>query len=136
MIHAPTPEQCAQIAMLNDQARRAIGILCSVCERVGVRRTSLHERQVIRALVETYDGWKHSDDPYDEHDFGVVYQLASGAWTNIVPSDPSWVRAIFWKFDYRDKNTLAPSPAPWDAERTLRVLNFMLPGEYGGLDQS
>lgn len=136
MIHAPTPEQCAQIAALNDEARRAMGILCNVCESIGVRRTSLHERQVIRALVETYNGWKHSDNPYDEHDFGVVYQLNSGAWTNIAPRGTSWVRAIFWKFDYHDKTSFAPSHTSWDAKQTLRVLNLMLPSEYGVLDQS
>jgi hypothetical protein len=112
-----------------------MGFLCSVCESHGVRKTSIHERQVIRALVEQYNGWKRSDNPYDEHDFGVVYQLDSGAWTNAHPGDTSWLRAIFWKFEYRDRSTLGPSHAPWDGEQTLRVLNFMLPSEYGIYDQ-
>lgn len=136
MIHAPTPQQSVQIAMLNDQARRAMGVLCSVCESVGVRKTPRHERQVIRALVAQYNGWKRSDNPYDEHDFGVVYQLNSGAWSNKHPGDTSWLRAIFWKFEYRSKANLGePSPAPWDGEQTMRLLHFMLPGEYGAQDR-
>ena len=134
MIQAPTRQQCVQIAMLNDQARRAMGILCSVCESLGVRKTPLHERQVIRALVAQYNDWKRSDNPYDEHDFGVVYQLSHGGWTNRHPGDTSWLRAIFWKFEYRDKRTLGPALAPWDTAQTLRLLNFMLPSEYGAPD--
>jgi hypothetical protein len=131
MIHAPTPQQCRQIAMLNDQARRAMGVLCSVFESRGVRNIARHERQVIRALAETFTYPKHRDNPQDEHDFGVVYQLHTGAWANAVPSDTPWLRAVFWKFEYRDMTFFGPSPAPWDATQTRRLLNFMLPGEYG-----
>jgi Protein of unknown function (DUF3768) len=131
MIHVPTPEQCAQIAMLNDQARRAMGILCRIAESIGVRKIPLYERHVIRALTQTFDFPKHSDNPYDEHDFGVVYQLASGRWTAVAPGDTSWLRAVFWSFEYSDKSHFAPSPAPWDGTQTERILNFMLPNEYG-----
>lgn len=136
MIHVPTRQQCTQIAMLNDEARRAMGVLCSVHESLGVRKISVHERQVIRALVAQYDGWRRSDNPYDEHDFGLVYQLAHGGWSNKHPGDTSWLRALFWKFEYRDKRLRGPSPAPWDAAQTIRLLNFMLPSEYGVHDRT
>lgn len=134
MIHVPTPEQCARIAMLNDQARRAMGILCRIAESIGVRKIPLYERHVIRALTQTFDGWKQNDNPHDEHDFGVVYQLSGGRWTAIRPDDTTWLRAVFWKFEYRDKSHFAPSLAPWDETRTERILNFILPDEYGALE--
>lgn len=119
--------------MLNDQARRAMGILCRVAESIGVRKIPLYERHVICALTQTFDGWTKGDTAYDEHDLGVIYQLSNGRWTAIPPGDAKWLRAVYWKFEYRDKTHFAPSPAPWDEARTGRILNFILPDEYGAL---
>ncbi len=55
------------------------------------------------------------NDPYEEHDFGVV-----------IHDD----QKLFWKIDYYDKSMMHGSPDPADPAVTTRVLTVMLACEY------
>lgn len=37
---------------------------------------------------------------------------------------------VFWKIDYYEPNLAFGSDAPWDEQRTKRVLTIMLSNEY------
>ena len=126
----PTPEQSLEIARLNDSARRGID-RCHVVDSAGFAMLPLVDRREIAALVARYDDWDAASNPYDEHDFGVVYLRKRGGWTTIKPEPGTWDYAIFWKFDYRDARGRDPAPTPWDKASTIRVLTFLLPEEYG-----
>ena len=130
MGYSRTPEQMLLIAALNDQARRAMLLLCQVHESVGFRRLPLVERQKVRALTECYDTWDVANNPYDERDFGAVYKMAGGDWTTAPRPDHSWVKVVYWKFAYTDLKLRHESKAPWDIRTTRRILTFMLPSEH------
>lgn len=75
-----------------------------------------------------FDG---DNDPYGEHDFGAVYRLSSGEWSQERPTDDAAIaETVFWKVDYYDNTLTYGSEAPWDAQQTTRVLTIMLASEY------
>ncbi len=55
------------------------------------------------------------NDPYEEHDFGVI--IHDG-------------QKLFWKIDYYDETMTYGSPDPADPTVTTRVLTVMLACEY------
>lgn len=55
------------------------------------------------------------NDPYEEHDFGVI--MHDG-------------QKLFWKIDYYDETMTYGSPDPADPTVTTRVLTVMLACEY------
>ena len=56
-----------------------------------------------------------SNDPYSEHDFGVVHVQG---------------RRVFFKIDYYDMDLCFASPDPADPKVTRRVMTIMLAEEY------
>ncbi|MEQ1515693.1 MAG: DUF3768 domain-containing protein, partial [Usitatibacteraceae bacterium] len=68
-------EQAARIARLNDLARRAMGIACTVVATVGFRSLSEADQSCVRELIETFDAFTDDNDPHGERDFGSIYQL-------------------------------------------------------------
>ena len=69
---------------------------------------------VLRAVRE-FDGFNRDNDPYDEHDMGIV--SVSG-------------EIVLWKIDYYDLDRRGGSPDPTDPDVTTRVLTIMLASEY------
>jgi hypothetical protein len=74
--------------------------------------------EVIHALTEvlqSYDNFNADNDPYGEHDFGVI----------IID-----VNDLVFKIDYYNLDLSAHSPDAADPEVTIRVLTIMLAEEY------
>lgn len=67
------------------------------------------------AAVATFDAFDADNDPYGEHDFGV---LTVG------------LQRVMFKLDYYDRSLTAGSPNPADPTVTVRVLTVMLASEY------
>jgi hypothetical protein len=66
-------------------------------------------------LVRHYDTFNSSNDPYGEHDFGVIDHRGE---------------KYFWKLDYFDRDLRFHSPDKADPDLTRRVLTVMKAEEY------
>lgn len=107
-------ERSALIRHHNDQARQ-FARASTVYFTRGV--VALGKQGVIAALraVRQFDAFNADNDPYHEHDMGV---LTLGD------------ERLFWKIDYYDLDHRYASPDPTDPEVTSRVLTIMLASEY------
>ena len=124
-------EQAARIARLNDLARQAMGVACTVVATVGFRSLSDADQSRVRELIETFDAFTEDNDPHGERDFGCVYQLGDGRWTTERPRVREDERArVFWKLDYYDRELQFASEDAANAAVTRRVLIIMLADEY------
>ena len=65
--------------------------------------------------VRNYNDFTPINDPYFEHDFGLIQFGES---------------TIFWKIDYYDIDLQMHSPDPSDPAVTARILTIMLAEEY------
>jgi uncharacterized protein DUF3768 len=65
--------------------------------------------------VKTFDKFTQDNDPYGEHDFGVIHHDG---------------QTINWKIDYYDLKLEYHSPDKSDPTVTARVLTIMLAEEY------
>jgi Protein of unknown function (DUF3768) len=94
-------ERTARIARLNDLARRAMDVACTVVATVGFRSLPEADQSCVRELIETFDAFNEDNDPHGERDFGSIYQLGCGRWTTERPRlrDDEHER-VFWKLDY------------------------------------
>ena len=111
----------ARIAQLNDQFRKGIGLLNNevpgqVFVTAGVNALPPEKVQEIIGLVRAYDDFSEDNDPYGEHDFGVL-------------SLPD-LEKIYWKFDYYDQALQYGSEDPSDPNVTQRVLTILFASEY------
>lgn len=124
-------EQAARIARMNDLARRAMGIACTVVATVGFRSLPDTDQSCVRELIETFDAFTEDNDPHGERDFGCIYQLGDGRWTTERPRVRENERErVFWKLDYYDRELQFASEDAADPTITRRVLTIMLSDEY------
>ena len=124
-------EQAARIARMNDLARRAMGIACTVVATVGFRSLPDTDQSCVRELIETFDAFTDDNDPHGERDFGCVYQLRDGRWTTERPRVREDERErVFWKLDYYDRDLQFASDDAANPAITGRVLTIMLADEY------
>ena len=124
-------EQAARIARLNDLARRAMGVACTVVATAGFRSLSEADQSCVRELIETFDAFTEDNDPHGERDFGCVYQLGDGRWTTERPRVREDERErVFWKLDYYDRELRFASEDAANSAMTRRVLTIMLADEY------
>jgi Protein of unknown function (DUF3768) len=124
-------EQAARIARLNDLARRAIGIACTVVATAGFRSLSDADQSCVRELIETFNAFTEDNDPHGERDFGCIYQLGDGRWTTERPRIRENERErVFWKLDYYDCELRFASEDATNPAITRRVLTIMLADEY------
>lgn len=102
------------ICRLNDHFRRSLAggrvMLTS-----GVLSLSGEAVEAIVFKVRTYADFNADNDPYGEHDFGIVEHGG---------------HRVFFKIDYYARGLEHGSPDPADAEITARVLTIMLASEY------
>ena len=103
-----------KIRELNDQFRKTFSG-GKVLRTVGVASLSTQEQATILAMVQGFDDFNKSNDPYGEHDFGAF--------------DFDGI-TYFWKIDYYDVDYQYLSLDPSDETITNRVLTVMLAGEY------
>lgn len=119
----------ARIARLNDLARQAMGVACTVFATPGFRGLSPSDQSCVRELIETFDAFTCGNDPYGERDFGAIYQHGDGRWTTTKPNGE--VReTIFWKIDAYYRDLQFGSEDPVNPAVTQRVLTIMLAQEY------
>lgn len=126
-----TPEQLDTIRRLNDAARSSPSVASIANVTMGFHALPDADRFAALAAIAGFSRFDGDNDPYGEHDFGAVYRLASGVWTQDRPSDDKAIaETVFWKVDYYDTSLTYGSEAPWDEQQTKRVLTIMLASEY------
>ncbi|MET0372805.1 MAG: DUF3768 domain-containing protein [Rhizorhabdus sp.] len=126
-----TPEQIDTIRRLNDAARQNPGTASLANVTIGFQSLTELDRLAALVAITRYSRFDGDNDPYGEHDFGAVYKLASGAWSEDRPDDVGAIaQTVFWKVDYYDPSLTYGSEAPWDERLTKRVLTIMLASEY------
>jgi len=119
------------IRTLNDAARFRPGATCHCAITEGIEGLPMAQRVAILRQIIAYDAFTADNDPHNEHDFGTLYRLASGDWTQHRPEDAEQIaQTVFWKFDYYDNALEFGSAEPWNADVTTRVLTVMLASEY------
>ncbi len=127
----PTTEQLNTIRHLNDAARSNPGRTAIANVTMGFHALADVDRFAALRAITRFSRFDEDNDPYGEHDFGAVYRLASGAWTQDRPEDELTItQTVFWKVDCYDNDLMFGSEAPWDESRTRRVLTIMLASEY------
>ena len=104
----------AKIAALNDRARQRLDH-CRWILTQGVLSCDPLTVAELLIAVEDFDAFTAHNDPYAEHDFGVI--TIEGT-------------TFFGKFDYYDLDLQMHSPDPTDTNVTTRVLTIMLAEEY------
>jgi hypothetical protein len=114
MPDATTNPGAAKIRALNDRARQRLDH-CRWILTQGVLSCDPITVAELLIAVEGFDAFTPDNDPYAEHDFGVIKL-----------SDDTF----FWKFDYYDLDLQMHSPDPTDTNVTTRVLTIMLADEY------
>lgn len=125
------PEHLDTIRRLNDAARSNPGVASLANVTTGFQSLPDADRFAALAAIVRFSTFDGNNDPYGEHDFGAIYRLATGAWTEERPSDEQTIATtVFWKVDYYDNSLEFGSEAPWDQQRTKRVLTIMLASEY------
>lgn len=103
-----------RIRRLND-ALRCQGRGGIMLMTYGVAAHSTEEVEDLFRAIAAYDAFDEANDPYGEHDLGIV-QFGSE-------------RAL-WKIDYFDRSRRLHSPDPSDPKVTVRVMTVMLLSEY------
>lgn len=103
-----------KIARLNDHVRSTFqgG---TICMTAGINALAQMTRLRVFEAVRTFDCFTPDNDPYGEHDCGVV--------------EVEGLKVI-WKFDYYDPTFSVHSTDPADSSVTGRVLTIMLADEY------
>ena len=102
------------IAALNDYSRQTF-YRCLPVLSEAVMNLPEADRIAIMNKVITFRDFTPDNDPYGEHDFGMVEHEGE---------------KYFWKFDYYDKDMEFGSPDPSDPSVTTRVLTIFLSSEY------
>jgi Protein of unknown function (DUF3768) len=110
------PDTSARIRELNDRLRKdpysghgRVMVTASVNARGPLFAVKM------LAAVAAFDAFAHGNDPYREHDFGVV--------------DVDGTR-VYFKIDYYDLELHFGSEDPSDPAKTTRVMTLMLPDDY------
>lgn len=126
-----SPEQLDTIRSLNDAARQNPGVASRANVTQGFLALPDVDRFKAVSAIAGFTKFDGDNDPYGEHDFGAVYRLTTGTWTQERPSDDRAIaETVFWKVDYYDNTLTYGSEAPWDERQTKRVLTIMLASEY------
>lgn len=103
-----------RIRSLNDDLRR-FGRGGVMCITIGIRSLGHPAVDAVIAAVRDFDDFTADNDPYEEHDLGVL----------------KFGRVkVMWKIDYYDRNRRFGSSDPSDSAVTTRVLTILLAEEY------
>ena len=103
-----------KIRTLNDAFRTTfVGGRVVITE--GFRNLEPELRSFLAGDVQKFSDFSDANDPYGEHDFGILKNRGE---------------TIYWKIDYYDKELRFGSKDPSDPRVTSRVLTIMLRSEY------
>ncbi len=109
----------AKIAALNDQFRESPFMPDKgrfFCTRGIMGIPDKARIEVIKQLV-SFNDFTEDNDPYGWHDFGCI--------------EIEGTEKIFWKIDiFEDHTLIYGAEAPYDPEKSYRVLTLMLASEY------
>lgn len=108
------PTKSVQIQTLNDLFRTTF-TGGQVVFTSGVHHLEKEVVQAIVSKVQSFSTFTKDNDPYGEHDFGIIQHEGD---------------TFYWKIDYYDKAMIAGSENPADPEVTTRVLTIMHRSEY------
>ena len=108
-------EKTKRIRDLNDQCRKAMGVLCHLMQTRGISSLPPEAQSEIRERVECFDAFTPDNDPYNEHNFG---NFEYGG------------QKIYWQIDYYNADLSGGSEDPSDVSKTVRVLTIMFASEY------
>lgn len=110
----PLEDRQQRMRELNDGLRRyaRAGVICVT---VGIEALGAERLEDVLAAVRSFDNFNAHNDPYDEHDLGVL-KIAG--------------ERVMWKIDYYDRERRFASPDAADPTVTTRVLTIMLAAEY------
>jgi len=103
-----------KIRTLNDTLRTTF-LGGQVVMTRGVADLPTQRRAEIVQKVQNFSNFSKDNDPYGEHDFGIIE--AGG-------------ETVYWKIDYYDKTLEYGSEDPSDPQITSRVLTILLREEY------
>ncbi len=113
------------IAQYNDLFRQRMGLLLSPQARsipgqlvvtAGIAALPLSVQAALLRGVMEFDEFTTDNDPYGEHDFGIIRHPEAGS--------------VYWKIDYYEPSLQYGSEDPSDLTQTFRVLTVMLGSEY------
>jgi len=110
----PIAQRGSSISAQNDEFRQDL-IGKRFFMTAGILEASGNDLPQLIALIEGFDAFDESNDPYGEHDFGSL------AWRG---------EPIYWKIDYYDLDLKYASPDPANPDVTSRVLTIMMAWEY------
>jgi hypothetical protein len=108
-------ERSNRIAYLNDQLR-VHGLGGKIVMTHGIANLGEEMIGSIIDAMRKFSDWSKDNDPYGEHDFGVIALTES--------------RKVYFKIDYYDAQLEFGSEDPANSEVTTRVLTLMLAEEY------
>ena len=132
-----------QVRALNDAARAALphGFARCLITR-GLQALPGEQVAQILSEVRAYTRFDEGNDPYGEHDFGVLTRVERDGgvvWTpqpQPEPREGHGLEKVFWKIDYYAKARKGVpaftygSEVPWDADMTDRVMTVYLASEH------
>lgn len=112
------PDKAHKIRLLNDRLRKdgrggRIMVTGSLCQ------ADIEEQTVVIGLTRAFDAFTEDNDPYGEHDFGIVRWQA-----------PDGERVYNWKIDYYDLSEQYASPDAADPVRTVRIMSIFYAEDY------
>jgi hypothetical protein len=107
-------DRTARICALNDQLRQYRNGGRVMLTR-GVIELGSNVQDRILERIATFDNWDADNDPYSEHDFGMIEIDGT---------------EIMFKIDYFDCNMEYGSEDPANPELTMRVMTIMRADEY------
>ena len=104
-----------KIAEINDAMRKNFTGGRFVITQGVKNNLDIVERSELMRLVMNCDNFNKTNDPYNEHDFGVITMKGT---------------KYFWKIDYYALDMKYHSEDPANIEITNRVMTIMLAEEY------
>ena len=107
-------DQTGRIRALNDKLRRT-GTGGRVVMTAGIAALPPEAVAAVLLAVQVYDSFSPDNDPYGEHDFGIVDAAA---------------QRVMFQVDYYDRTLSMHSSDAADPAVTTRVLTIMLTSEY------
>ena len=118
------PASSAKVRELNDKLRQTL-TGGTVVMTAGIIALGGDKQAEVIAKVQAFDAFTPDNDPWDEHDMGVIEIEVPGPGFGGTVTE-----RVMWKMDYFDLTRAYLSPDPADPAVTERVLTIMLASEY------